>query len=145
MNSFAHEKRLFLQNGSFLLIEPIPCAFSNYLKASKFYNLNIKYLQIEEDLIKFKGFITGLGLKDEIPEEEVNRLIEYSFLLTQIFAYELRYSAHKIIKSPKPPQEPFRESYNTIKQDLDQIKRIGVEEHKTRFDLFLKEFEKNEK
>lgn len=117
----------------------------NYRTALKFHNLNIKYLQIKEDLIKFKGLITGLALKDEIPEEEVHRLIEYSFLLTQIFAYEIGYSAHKIIKSPKPIQELYRESYNIIKQNLDQIKRIGLEEHKTRFDLFLKVFEKNDK
>jgi len=48
------------------------------------------------------------------------------------------------MKYPKPIQDQYRESYNVIKQNLDQIKSIGLEEHKNRFDLFLKEFEKNE-
>jgi len=115
-----------------------------YLTALKVHNLDIKYLRIKKDLITFKGLIIGLALKDEIPEEEVHRLIEYSFVLTQIFAYEIGYFAHNIMKYPKPIQDQYRESYNVIKQNLDQIKSIGLEEHKNRFDLFLKEFEKNE-
>jgi len=115
-----------------------------YSTALKIHNLNTKYLQIKEDLIKFKGFLSGIALKDEIPKDEFLKLNEHYFLIMQIFSYEIANFAHNIIKSPKPNQELFREAYNTIKQNLDQIKGIWLEEHDIRFDLFLKQFEKNE-
>jgi len=116
-----------------------------YSTALKIHNLNTKYLRIIEDLIKLKGFHSGIALKDEIPKDELLKIVEHYLLITQIFSYEIGHFAHNIIKSPKPNQELFRESYNKIKQNLEQIKGIGIEEQDIRFDLFLKQFEKNEK
>ncbi|MCH7648393.1 MAG: hypothetical protein IIA83_07295 [Thaumarchaeota archaeon] len=116
-----------------------------YSTALKFHKLNSKYLLIIEELIKIKGHLSGKSLNEEIKKEQVVKVIQYSYLIGQIFAYELGHFGHNIIKSPKPNQEQYREAYDIIKQNLDEIKEIGVKDHKIRFDLFLKEFEKNEK
>ena len=43
------------------------------------------------------------------------------------------------------PQELFRDAYDKIKQNLDQLKGIFLEEYDIRFYFILKQFEKNEK
>ena len=116
-----------------------------YSTALKIHKLNSKYLIIIDDMLKIKGFFTGLSLREDTQKELILKLIQYSFVMPQIFAYEGANYAHDIIKSPKPNQEIFRETYNTIKQNLDEIKEIGIEPLNYKFDLFLKEFEKNEK
>jgi len=108
--------------------------FRVYYTALKINNLNSKCLLNINELIKLKGFFTGLSLREDLPKELILKLIPYSNYIGLIVIYELINYSHDIIKTPKANQELYRETFNWVKQSLDEIKEIGLEPFSYKFD-----------
>ncbi len=115
-----------------------------YKWGDKANSINVKYTQIQSDLIKLKGDTSASALDENITHDQVKLVINFIFVMGQVIGYETGLFSHNILKTPKPEQENYRSAYEMAKEKLDEFRKLVDAKYITRVELFIHVFEKNE-
>lgn len=104
-----------------------------------------KFRSITLELLKIEGKISGIAMTEDIRPEHIMLIANFLYLITQALSYEIGHFSSDKLGSGKPEQDIFRNAYEAMKTQIELIKQTNLKEYAPRLELFVKEFEANEK
>jgi len=104
----------------------------------------LEYEQVRQNLMNYKGWISGASLRDDINKDKIVLLSSTTLVISEVVSYKLIMTAHTKLKTEKPVQDIYRKTYDDAKKNLELYKTINLP-FADMIIQFVEEFEKNEK